>query len=242
MLLKTIARCFFPYALLMLLALLAFKAWGQQSGQISGKVSMKETDGPLHGASVLIVELGRSTLSDDDGLYEFDSVSSRQNITWSPHLEGIFTEGASLVTVAEGGTATADFFLKLATVRDEITVTAGEKTETAFEAFQSVESVGALELAGTPDVSLGEMLDHRVGTGIAKRGFGPGAARPIIRGFDGDRVLIMQDGIRTGTLSSQSGDHGELINTTQLERLEVVKGPATLLYSGKRHGRHGKML
>lgn len=232
MLLKTIARCFFPCALLMLLTV---KVWGQQSGQISGKVSMKETGGPLHGASVLIVELGRSTLSDDDGLYEFDRVPPG-NYHVVAHLEGIFTEGASLVTVEEGGTATADFFLELATVRDEITVTAGEKTETAFEAFQSVESVGALELAGTPDVSLGEMLDHRVGTGIAKRGFGPGAARPIVRGFDGDRVLIMQDGIRTGTLSSQSGDHGELINTTQLERLEIVKGPATLLYSGNAMG------
>ena len=80
------------------------------------------------------------------------------------------------------------------------------------------------------------MLDHRVGTGIAKRGFGPGPARPIVRGFDGDRVLIMEDGIRTGTLSSQSGDHGEMINPAQLERLEIVKGPATLLYSGNAMG------
>jgi iron complex outermembrane receptor protein len=46
----------------------------------------------------------------------------------------------------------------------------------------------------------------------------------------------MQDGIRTGSLSSQSGDHGELINPAQLERLEVVKGPATLLYSGNAMG------
>ncbi|MCY4586680.1 MAG: TonB-dependent receptor [Bryobacterales bacterium] len=232
MLWNSYARCLLLTALL---ASLVPTARGQQSGQISGKVSMKETGGPLHGASVLIVELGRSTLSDDDGSYEFDRVPPG-NYHVVAHLEGIFTEGASLVTVAEGGTATADFLLELATVRDEITVTAGEKTETAFEAFQSVESVGALELAGTPDVSLGEMLDHRVGTGIAKRGFGPGAARPIVRGFDGDRVLIMQDGIRTGTLSSQSGDHGELINTTQLERLEIVKGPATLLYSGNAMG------
>ena len=232
MLWNSYARCLLLTALL---GSLVPAARGQQSGQISGTVSMKETGGPLHGASVLIVELGRSTLSDDDGSYEFDRVPPGSYHVVA-HLEGIFTEGASLVTVAEGGTATADFLLELATVRDEITVTAGEKTETAFEAFQSVESVGALELAGTPDVSLGEMLDHRVGTGIAKRGFGPGAARPIIRGFDGDRVLIMQDGIRTGTLSSQSGDHGELINTTQLERLEVVKGPATLLYSGNAMG------
>ena len=232
MLSNTNARCLL---LSFLLLSLAVTAWGQQSGQISGKVTMKETGGPLHGASVLIVELGRSTLSDDDGSYEFDRVPPG-NYHVVAHLEGIFTEGASVVSVAEGGKATVDFLLELATLRDTITVTAGEKSETVFEAFQSVESVGALELAGNPDVSLGEMLDHRVGTGIAKRSFGPAAARPIIRGFDGDRVLIMEDGIRTGTLSSQSGDHGELINTAQLERLEIVKGPATLLYSGNAMG------
>ena len=225
-------RCSLLSALLMSLAL---TAWGQQSGQISGKVSMKETGGPLHGASVLIVELGRSTFSDDDGSYKFNHVPPGKYHVVA-HLDSIFTEVASAVSVAEGGKATVDFLLELAALRDTITVTAGEKRETVFEAFQSVESVGALELARTPDVSIGEMLDHRVGTGIAKRSFGPGAARPIVRGFDGDRVLIMEDGIRTGTLSSQSGDHGELINTAQLERLEIVKGPATLLYSGNAMG------
>ena len=87
-------------------------------------------------------------------------------------------------------------------------MTGSEKRETTFESFQSVESIGPHELGQSTDISLGEPLDHRVGTGIAKRGFGPGPSRPIVRGFDGDRVLIMEDGVRTGTLSSQSGDRG----------------------------------
>ena len=72
--------------------------------------------------------------------------------------------------------------------------------------------------------------------GIAKRTFGPGTSRPIIRGFDGDRVLIMQDGMRTGDLSSQSGDHGVSIDPAGLPRIEVVKGPATLLYGSNAIG------
>jgi iron complex outermembrane receptor protein len=71
---------------------------------------------------------------------------------------------------------------------------------------------------------------------VAKRSFGPGTSRPVIRGFDGDRVLIMKDGVPTGTLSSQSGDHGESISTLNLEQLEVVKGPATLLYGSNAVG------
>ena len=48
--------------------------------------------------------------------------------------------------------------------------------------------------------------------GVAMRAFGPGPARPVIRGLDGDRVAVLQDGQRVGDLSSQSGDHGVTVN------------------------------
>ena len=222
-----------PVALLVLVYVSSL--CGQTNGKIQGTVAMKETGDPLHGASVLIVELGRSTLSADDGTYELDRVPPGRYHVIS-HLDSVFTEAAQVVEVQPDNTVTANFTLGLAQQRYEITVTASGKQETAFEAFNSVESYDAYDLAGSNDVSLGEALDQKVGTGIAKRSFGPGAARPIIRGFDGDRVLVMEDGVRTGTLSSQSGDHGELIDPAQLERLEIVKGPATLLYSGNAIG------
>ena len=226
-------RLFPPIAALAVLA--AVSAAAQSHGRLSGTVAMKETGGPLHGAIVLIVELGRSTLSGDDGAYAFDRVPpGRYHLV--THLDSVFSEAAKTVEVRAGGTATADFMLTLTAMHEEITVTASEKHETAFESFGSVDSFNAQELSLSRDVSLGEALDHKVGTGIAKRSFGPGSSRPIVRGFDGDRVLVMEDGIRTGTLSSQSGDHGEVVNTAQLERLEVVKGPATLLYSGNAIG------
>ncbi|MEX2300043.1 MAG: TonB-dependent receptor [Bryobacterales bacterium] len=224
----------FSAALLALVGCVSVAA-AQSTGTISGTVTMKETSGPLHGASVLIVELGRSALSGDDGVYRFERVPPGAYHV-AAHLDGLFTEAAKTVNLAAGGEATADFTLELTTQRYEVTVTASEKQETAFESFNAVNSLDAYSLAERTDVSLGEALSHQVGTGIAKRSFGPGAARPIIRGFDGDRVLVMEDGIRTGTLSSQSGDHGELINPAQLERLEIVKGPATLLYSGNAMG------
>ncbi len=210
-------------------------AAAQSDGSLKGRISLKATGDPLHGASVTIVELGRITLSQDDGSYRFQQVPPGR-YTVEAHLDSLFTEASTTVTIEASQTAEADFLLVLAPPRYEITVTGSGKRETTFESFQSVESIGPHELSQSTDISLGEMLDHRVGTGIAKRSFGPGTARPIVRGFDGDRVLIMEDGIRTGTLSSQSGDHGEMINPAQLERLEIVKGPATLLYSGNAMG------
>ena len=95
-------------------------------------------------------------------------------------------------------------------------------------------TLDSFELAENGATSVGEVLDNQ--PGVAKRSLGPGAARPVIRGFDGDRVLVLQDGIRTGSLASQSADHGEPINVLQIESLEVMKGPATLLYGSNAIG------
>ena len=223
------------YQLLALLALSTVPATAQSTGQLAGKISMKETGRPMHGANVLIVELGRNTLSGSDGSYQFDYVPPG-NYHVIAHLDQLFNEAAKTVEIEAGSETSLDFLLSIAAERYEITVTASDKHETTFESFQDVESLDSYDLAQVPASSIGEALDQRVGTGIAKRSFGPGNSRPIIRGFDGDRVLIMEDGISTGTLSSQSGDHGEVVNVGQLARLEIVKGPATLLYSGNAMG------
>jgi iron complex outermembrane receptor protein len=68
------------------------------------------------------------------------------------------------------------------------------------------------------------------------REFGPGPARPIIRGLDGDRVSVLEDGQRMGDLSSQSGDHGVPTNPAAARKIEVVRGPATLLYGANAIG------
>ena len=82
--------------------------------------------------------------------------------------------------------------------------------------------------------NIGEALQNEAG--VTKRSFGPAPSRPIIRGFDNDRVLIMNDGTRTGDLSSQSADHNVTIDPANLERIEIVKGPATLLYGSNAVG------
>ena len=224
----------FLVATIFVAAFLAALLWpvpllAQSLGAIEGQVVLNEGGEPLHGAFVTIVELGRSALTDDEGRYRFDDVPAG-TYQLESHLDSIFSESTKHVVVQAGAEVTADFQLALLAIKSAITVTAETEHKTGLETFQAVTSLDSFDLASTPTPSLGEALDRMVGSGVAKRSFGPGSSRPIIRGFDGDRVLIMQDGIRTGTLSSQSGDHGEVLNTAQLDRIEIVKGPATLLY------------
>ena len=229
------SKCLWLWIVLLCPVFQPMAAAESHDGALRGTVTLKETGEPMHHVSVAIEDLGRSTVTEDDGAFEFEQVPPG-TYHLVCHLDSLFTEVHTSVTIEPGATAEADIVLELLPRRYEVTVTGHEEHETVFEAFQSVESLGPYELAESANVSVGELLDHKVGTGIAKRGFGPGASRPIIRGFDGDRILVLEDGIRTGSLASLSGDHGELINPALLERMEIVKGPATLLYSGSAMG------
>ncbi|OYW25218.1 MAG: hypothetical protein B7Z49_01850, partial [Hydrogenophilales bacterium 12-63-5] len=65
---------------------------------------------------------------------------------------------------------------------------------------------------------------------------GPAASRPIIRGLDGDRVRVLQNGLNTIDASATSPDHAVSFDTSNLKSIEVVRGPATLLYGSNAIG------
>jgi iron complex outermembrane receptor protein len=83
-----------------------------------------------------------------------------------------------------------------------------------------------LNLAIEP--SLGQTL-ARI-PGVSSSYFGPAASRPILRGLDGDRVRILQNGLNTIDASATSADHAISFDTSNLKSIEVIRGPATLLY------------
>jgi iron complex outermembrane receptor protein len=199
---------------------------------ISGKVTTQD-GASVHGAQVIVIGTPRSATTAQDGTYTIANLPPGvyQVIAQREHL----STGRMTVTTAAGQTATADFTLSLEGVHEEVVVTASPTGQTTtFESFNSIASLDTVELARRMGNNLADVLEAQ--PGIAKRSFGPGTTRPIIRGFDGDRVLIMQDGVRTGDLSSQSGDHGTSIDPAGLQRLEVVRGPATLLYGSNALG------
>lgn len=210
---------------------------GGEPAAIEGQVLFERTGEAVVGVTVTLLETGAAAVADERGEFRFGDVRpGRYHVR--AHLENALQAAAQAIEVVDGQTARASLLLALPTERTQITVSAAGRPESAFEAFQSTHALTALEMARAENIAagLGEAIGNQPGTGIAQRGFGPGSSRPLIRGFDGDRVLIMTDGLRTGSISSTSGDHAETFNPLAFERIEVVKGPATLLYGSNAMG------
>jgi iron complex outermembrane receptor protein len=99
--------------------------------------------------------------------------------------------------------------------------------------------VPATQLSGTElllraKTTLGETLD---GTpGVSSTYFGPNASRPIIRGLDGDRIRILNNGGGSMDVSSLSYDHAVTLDPLSIERIEVLRGPGALMYGGSAVG------
>ena len=226
---------FTAFAIIFVLCLagLPAVAFGDNAGStLRGTVTLETSGKPVHGVIVTILQLKQSVETGDDGVYEFQNVPAG---TYSvvAHLDRV-PDVVQTVQVADGAPITADFQLRLRVVREQVTVSASGGEETSFNSIQSVTSLTAAEISERNTQSLGDVLDHELG--VAKRSFGPGNGRPVIRGFDGDRVLVLKDGDRVGALGFQSGDHAEPIDLLSIEKLEVVKGPATLLYGSSAMG------
>ncbi len=223
-----VAKVLFYFSLLTLTASLAL---AQGQGSISGHVTF-QGNVALHNTSVQVVQLKRFAVTDETGKYEISDIPPGI-YTVLFRLEG-FTDLTRIVDVKRGESNQLDVQLQISAVRGEVTIMADGSEQSVFDSFKSVTSVNSNRLIQKASVGLGATLEDEAG--VARRGFGVGSSRPVIRGFDNDRVLVTKDGIRTGSLGSQSGDHGETIDVLNVERIEVVQGPSTLLYGGNAVG------
>lgn len=95
-------------------------------------------------------------------------------------------------------------------------------------------AVSGAELTRALRPTIGETLAHQ--PGVSATSFGPNASRPVLRGFQGERVRILTDGIGSFDVSNTSVDHAVAINPLTADRIEVLRGPAALLYGSSAIG------
>ncbi len=90
------------------------------------------------------------------------------------------------------------------------------------------------DLAVAPASSLGDLLNGL--PGVRSTNFAPGASRPVIRGLTGPRVQVLTNGVGLIDASSVSPDHQVAADPAESNRIEIIRGPATLTYGGSAIG------
>jgi iron complex outermembrane receptor protein len=197
---------------------------------LRGTVTHHDTKEPVAGAKVTLEELSRDAVTDPKGQYAFEAVPAG-----TYHLR-VTAQGftATRVEVTSGSAPQARTVELEPELHYSEVLSVSPTGKDVFESYQPTSVLSGQELAVKLEGTLGAVLQTE--PGVAQRSFGPGPSRPVIRGLDGDRVLLMENGQRTDDLSSQSGDHGVTINPASASQIEVVRGPATLLYGANAIG------
>lgn len=202
--------------------LLLFLALGAQAQGLSGVVVDASTGEPLPGATLEVLETGAGVATDADGRFAFPQLAQG---VYRVRVRFVGYEPADRVLRAPDSDVRIGLYMQ-AVGADEVVVT-GSALGSAIR-YQSVQAYNLENLQRRSGTSIGEMLDGA--PGLAMRSFGPAPARPVVRGFDGDRLLVLENGERSGDLGETAADHATSIDPLAANRIEVVRGPASLLY------------
>ena len=202
-----------------------------QPADITGQVRQAGSLKPVAGATILVEGSALQATTDKEGRFRVPAVppGAHHLIIAAPNMMPLRVD----VTVGPTPPAPLDVLLDTEVHYTEI-VSVSPTARDPFESYQPTSVLAGQELAKELESTLGATLEKQ--PGVSERSFGPGPSRPVIRGLDGDRVLILEDGQRVGDLSSQSADHGVTVNPASAARIEVVRGPATLLYGANAIG------
>ncbi|MCH1542201.1 MAG: TonB-dependent receptor [Alphaproteobacteria bacterium] len=111
---------------------------------------------------------------------------------------------------------------------DEIIVLSSPFNKAATDVISTTEIISAEDIVGQISKPIGDVLSGL--PGVDSAGYGPAVGQPVIRGLGVYRVDVMQNGMSIGDISSTSGDHANTLSLFDVDRVEVLKGPAALRY------------
>lgn len=183
---------------------------------------------PLANARVTLTPSGRGATTSVSGAFLFRGVPAG-----SYHVDVSllgYAPGHAEVTVPEEGEDIIVRFELAATPLslEGVIVTGTPGGADPLTVAQSATQISGRAFDREAGATVAAMLDQE--PGIASRYSGPAASTPVIRGLTGERVVMLENGQRTGDLSGTAPDHALSVDPLSASRIEVVRGPASLLY------------
>ncbi len=229
------SKCTYLFAAL-LLSHLFCNTSNAQSTQVTtrslrGEVIDKQSRSRLAGVTVHIVGLERSTRTDPSGQFGFESVPEGKHT-----LQFMKTDYQALEQVVDVQASTPYIQIELKTSAYHLETIRVYDSNGDLSKFEKTTDLALedAEFQRKLGMTLADMLSDEVG--ISQQTMGRAAARPVIRGLGGDRLLILENGERTGDKSASSADHAVSIDPTIAEGIEITRGPGALIYGSSTLG------
>ena len=195
----------------------------QAQNSISGTVTDFKNQ-PLKGVSVYISELNKGTATDENGKYMFSNLPNR-NLKISFTFIGFGVQNKTISSTAKESTLNIILEETIFEMDEIIVSTAFNKIQSQNVMKVEHESIKNLQRKGTATLIEGLATIP----GVSQVSTGTSIGKPVIRGLSGNRVLVYSQGVRIE--NQQFGDeHGLGLNDSGVESVEVIKGPASLLY------------
>lgn len=197
-----------------------------QGNTLSGKVYDGKSKHPLPQASVFIPDLKLGVVADSTGYYHFKSLPAGSYLVQVQYVG--FKVVTKNITIAQGGGAKLDFFLLDEAVEESAVIVTGISKATQIKRSP----VPVLSISHdyiTSNISTNIIDAIAKVPGVNALTTGPNVSKPFIRGLGYNRILTLFDGVRQE--GQQWGDeHGIEVDQYGIDRVEVIKGPASLTY------------
>jgi len=181
---------------------------------------------PVVGATVRLLELDRAERTGAEGTFRFAHVPAG---TYRIFVGALGYASATDTVQVAGGAATATFDLtESALPLEEIVVSASPTARPADEQYQSAESKSRIAFDNGVGTSFAEKISDL--PGVSVRGNGSAPSRPILRGLGDNEVVVLENGLRMGDIATYDPAHATPIDAMSVAQIDVVRGPATILY------------
>jgi iron complex outermembrane receptor protein len=202
---------------------LGFSAMLQAQNTLSGIVTDKNNQ-PIKGVSVYASELHKGTATDENGKYVFTNLPNG-NLKLTFTFVGYGTQNKTINSLQKENTLHVILEETIFQMDEVIVSTAFNKIQSQNVMKVEHESIKEMQRKGTATLIEGLATIP----GVSQVSTGTSIGKPVIRGLSGNRVLVYSQGVRME--NQQFGDeHGLGLNDSGIESVEVIKGPASLLY------------
>lgn len=203
-----------------------------QNGTLTGTITDRETSEPINFAYLHLEEANQTATAHSDGTYAFRNIPAG---TYTLRVTRIgYRTVTQSVEIIANDTTEVDIRLQPTVFSSGVVEVVATQDKGGANLEHASKSISGTDLRQNLGTTLSETMDDL--PGISSRSMGSAPARPIIRGLGGERVLILQDGERTGDVSSQSADHAVTIDPMAAEEIEIARGPAALIYGSNAIG------